>query len=278
MNTTIHPTAIIDPRAELADGVCIGAYSIIKGAARIGVGTIVQEHAHIQGNTVIGANCRIFPGAYVGLPPQHLKADPEAGWLVVGDGVIIRETATLHRATNSGIERATRVGDRCFLMAGAHVAHDAVVENDVILANMVLLGGHCRIGRNAFIGGGAGIHQFVRIGRLSILAGSEGVSQDVPPFAAVRYGGRKGYNAVGCRRSGMSRAAIQSIRAAYHCLHKHRVLSDATAAIRSEVADTAEVRELLEFIATSKRGVLPAWGSRKRRDRDVDAEIRVEEI
>jgi UDP-N-acetylglucosamine acyltransferase len=264
---TIHPTAIIDDRVELADGVSIGAYSILKGPVKIGLRTVVQEHCNIQGNTIVGADCKIFPGALVGLPPQHLKADPEIGWLVVGDGVTVRETATLHRSASTGIDHATRVGDRCYLMASAHVAHDCQIEQDVILANAVLLAGHVKVARNAFVGGGAEIHQFCRVGRLAIVAGNEGISHDVPPFSAVRYGALKGYNAIGCRRSGMSNEAIHALRAAFYRIQNFRVVRDALSAIRREVRDTPEVRELLDFITASKRGILPSFNMRRRRDR-----------
>jgi UDP-N-acetylglucosamine acyltransferase len=259
----IHPTAVIDSRAELADDVSIGAYSIIKGEVSIGSGTVVHEHTHLHGKTRIGQGCTIGPAAYVGLPPQHMKADPNIGQLVVGDHVTIRETATVHRAIHGGEENATRIGDKCFIMGGVHLAHDCVLGHSVIAANSALLGGHCRIGDQAFLGGGAALHQFVRVGRLAIIGGNEAVTQEVLPFAAIRDGGMRGYNAIGCRRAGMNREAISAIRAVYRSLHFHRLTERALDEIRQTVPNLPEVQELLDFIATTKRGIVPSVGGRR---------------
>lgn len=259
----LHPTALVDHRAELADDVSIGAYAIIKGPVQIGPGTIIHEHVHVQGKTLIGEKCEIGPAAYVGLPPQHLRGDREIGQLVIGNHVTIRETATVHRAIHGGIENATRVGDHCFLMGGVHIAHDCALGDHVVLANGVLLGGHCQIAERSFLGGGCTLHQFVRVGRLSIIGGNERVVQEVLPFAAVADGGLRGYNAVGCRRAGMSRASIHAIRAAYRCIHLHRLTDRAIDDIQTNVPDVPEVREILEFIRTARRGIVPSVGGRR---------------
>jgi UDP-N-acetylglucosamine acyltransferase len=256
----IHPTAVVDGEAQLDDDVTVGAYSIIKGPVRIGAGTVIHEHSHVQGKTVLGKNCEIGPTAFVGLPPQHIHANREIGGLIVGDRVIIRETATVHRSISAGEENATRVGNDCFIMGGVHVAHDCVLEDDVIAANAALVAGHCHIGNKAFLGGGCTLHQYVRVGRLAIIAGNEAISQDVPPFSAARYGGLKAYNAIGCRRAGLSIEAIRAIRLSYRCLHAHRLLSDAMREISERVPMTPEVRELLEFLKSTKRGILPSLG------------------
>ncbi len=258
----IHPTAIVDAQAELAQDVVVGAYSIITGPVRIGAGTVIHPHSQVQGKTVIGSGCTIGPTAFVGLPPQHLRADPEIGQTIVGNRVTVRETATVHRSTAAGEDHATRVGDECFIMGGAHIGHDCVLEQGVIMANAALLGGHCVIGRKAFLGGGCTIHQFVRIGRLAIVAGGEPSSQDIPPFASFRYGGLKGYNAIGCKRDGWSQDTIRAVRAAYHCLHRERIVSKAVKQIRETVADLPEIRELVDFISSSKRGIAPSFSQR----------------
>jgi UDP-N-acetylglucosamine acyltransferase len=255
---SIHPMAVVGAEAELADDVVVGAYSIIKGPVRIGAGTVIQEHSHVQGKTVIGRDCQIGPTAFVGLPPQHIHADKEIGQLVVGDRVTIRETATVHRSIRAGEENATRVGDGCFIMGGVHIAHDCVLDENVIAANAALVGGHCQIGPSAFLGGGCTLHQYVRVGRLAIIAGNEAISQDIPPFAAARYGGLKAYNAIGCKRAGLSLPAIRAIRLAYRCLHSHRLLSDAIEEIREQAPDVPEVRELLAFLTSTRRGILPS--------------------
>jgi UDP-N-acetylglucosamine acyltransferase len=259
----IHPTALVEPSVDIAADVTIGAYSIVKGSVSIGAGTVIHEHTHLQGRTHIGQRCKIGPSAYVGLPPQHIKADPNIGELIIGDDVTIRETATIHRAIHGGTEHATRISDHCFVMGGVHIAHDCVLGHSVILANAALLGGHCRIGDQTFLGGGATLHQFVRVGRLAIIGGNEAVTQEVLPFAAIRDRGMRGYNAIGCRRAGMDRNAISAIRAVFRALHFHRLTDRAIEEIRMTVPDLPEVRELLDFIATAKRGIVPSTGGRR---------------
>ena len=260
--SNIHPSAIVDRRAELAADVEVGPYAIIGPGVTIGAGTVVASHSVIQELTVIGAQCKIGPAAYVGLDPQHLefltRPDRPQTWLQIGDRTIIRENASLHRSTKSGREHATSVGSDCLVMGCAHVAHDCRVGDRVIMANGVLLGGHCQIGERAFLGGSCAVHQFARVGRLAIVSGIEAVTRDVPPFAAARYDGLKGYNAIGCRRAGLSREAIRSIRAAYYCFHTHRTTRGIVAAIRADVPMTAEVVEILDFITLSKRGIQPS--------------------
>ena len=258
----IHPSAIVDRRAELADDVEIGAYAVIEGRVVLGSGTKIYSHSILHGHTIFGTGCKIGPAAYVGLDPQHLKFDSTETSLIIGDNVVIREGASIHRAFKPGEEHATRIGDRCFLMGASHVAHDCRLGNDVILANNVMLGGHVTIGDRTFLGGGAGVHQFVRIGRLVMIAGNEGISRDVPPFAAVRYGGMKGYNAIGCRRAGISQANIHAIRRTFLSLHTHRTIATAVKAIEAaNDARLSEVQELLQFISSAKRGIQPSLRS-----------------
>jgi len=254
----IHPTAIVSRQSDLAEDVTVEAYVVIEGRVQIGPGSLVRHHSVIYGSTILGANSRIGPGAYVGMDPQHLGYKGEETWLIVGDNVTVREGASIHRAFKAGEENATRVGSRVFLMANSHVAHDCRVGDDVIFANSVAIGGHAQVGARAFLGGGAVVHQFARVGRLAIVSGNEAVSRDVPPFAALRYGGLKGYNAIGCKRSGMSRESIHAIRGVFRCLGQHRTTPRAVKAIIETVPDVPEVREMLEFIATSKRGIQPA--------------------
>ena len=258
----IHPTAIVDRRADLAEDVHVGPYSIIEGRVIVGAGCRIESHSVLRGHSVIGRNCKIGPAAYVGLDPQHLKFDGRETSLIIGDNVVIRENVSIHRAFTPGEEHATRVGNGCFLMATSHVGHDCRVGNDVILANGVMLGGHVTVGDRAFVGGGTAIHQFCRMGRLAIISGNEAISRDVPPFAAVKYGGMKGYNAIGCRRAGMSAHTVHALRRAFLAMHSHRMMPAVLLAIRSdECSKTAEVQELLQFIVTSKRGIQPSINS-----------------
>ena len=180
-----HPTAIVDKRARLGEGVKIGPYVVIEGRVSIGDGTTIRSHSVLGGDTKIGRNCRIGPAAYVGLDPQHIRFKAEAmspTFLIIGDNVTVREGARIHRAIHPGEDHATRIGDNCFIMGAVHVAHDCILERDVIMADAALLGGHCQVGRGAFLGGGCTVHQFVHIGRLAIIAGNEQLSHDVPPF------------------------------------------------------------------------------------------------
>ena len=262
--SNIHPTAIVDRRAELAGDVRVDAYAIIGPGVSIGPESVVHSHSILQGPTAIGAACQIGPAAHVGQDPQHLhflsQPDRPQTWLVIGDRTIVREGASLHRSTKAGQENATRVGSDCLMMGGSHVAHDCRISDGVICANNVLLGGHCQVGDRVFLGGGCAIHQFVRVGRLAIVSGIEAVTRDVPPFAAARYGGLKGYNAVGCRRAGLSREGHQVDSRGVFIAHAHRIRTTACVvqAIRDTVPLTPEVNEILDFIAMSKRGMQPS--------------------
>ncbi len=168
----IHPTAIVDPRAELAADVIVEEFCSVQGRVTLGPGAVVHAHSVVRGTTQIGARCRIGPGAYVGTDPQHRDYGGAETRLVVGDDTIIREGATLHRSVHASDDHATIVGARCFIMAGAHVAHDCRVGDGVTMANNVLLGGHVEVGDGAFLGGGCVIHQFCRIGRLATVRGA----------------------------------------------------------------------------------------------------------
>jgi UDP-N-acetylglucosamine acyltransferase len=252
----IHPTAIVDRRAELAADVTVGAYTIIKAGVTIGPGTIVQESCHIHGITSIGARCKIGPGAFVGLPPQHIRHDGAGTKAIIGDDCVIREGGTIHRSIFPEPDRATRVGNRVYVMATGHVGHDSLVEDDAMIAQGAMLGGHCFLGSKAFVGGGAAVHQFCRVGRIAIIGGNEGVTSDVPPFAAVRYHGLKGYNAIGCKRSGMPGNVLHAIRSAYRCIHTNRTLPGAIADIRATVPLLPEILELLNFFEHTKRGII----------------------
>jgi UDP-N-acetylglucosamine acyltransferase len=260
VSRSIHPTAIVDARAKLADDVCIDAYAIIEGDVSLGPGTRVRSHSVLQGRTVIGANCSIGPGAYVGLDPQHLKFDSRIETsLIIGDNVVIRESASIHRGFQAGDDHATRIGNGCFLMASSHVGHDCQVGNDVVMANGTMLGGHVTVGDRAFIGGGTALHQFCQVGRLAILSGNEAISRDVPPFSALKYGGLKGYNAIGCRRAGIPQKSIHALRRAFAILHETRTTPAAVKAIQAgDDAEVPEVAELLAFIARAKRGIQPS--------------------
>lgn len=237
----------------------VGPHCVLTGKIKIGDRTRVLTDSIIEGAAVIGADCRIGPKAAVGTEPNHRGYDAAAteSWTVLDDQVDAREFVTVHRATKPGLENATRVGRHCMLMACSHVGHDCRLGENVILANAVLLGGHVTVGTSAFLGGGAVFHQFCRVGRLAMVGGGEIIVKDVLPFAAFRDGGHRAYNVVGCRRAKLTAAAIRDIRSAFMTLHAHRSVPQAAAALRAERGDAMsdEVREIVDFIASSKRGV-----------------------
>lgn len=252
----IATSAVVDRHAELDTDVEIGPYAIIGPNVRIGTGTTVGALAILDGYTVIGEECRIFPHAAVGLEPQDLKYKGGKCWLHIGDRTVVREFATLNPATEEG--DATRVGSDCLLMAYSHVAHNCRLEDHVILANSVNLAGHVLVQRYAVIGGVTPVHQFARIGAHSIIGGGSRIPQDVAPFTRVAGNPPKcfGLNQVGLTRRGFSSQSVDALKKAYRILFREDLtVKEATIRVKSDVPSTSEVRELLEFIQTSERGV-----------------------
>jgi UDP-N-acetylglucosamine acyltransferase len=252
----IAATAVVDRHAELDSEVEVGPYAIIGPNVRIGAGTTVGPHAVLDGYTVIGDECRIFPHAAVGLEPQDLKYRGGKCWLHIGDRTVVREFATLNPATEEG--DATVVGSGCLLMAYSHVAHNCRLEDNVILANSVNLAGHVLVQRYAVIGGVTPVHQFARIGAHSIIGGGSRIPQDVAPFTQVAGNPPKcfGLNQVGLSRRGFSTESIDALKKAYRLLFRESLtVKEAVIRVETDVPATPEVRELLEFIQTSERGV-----------------------
>lgn len=265
----IHPTAIVDPAAELAPGVKVGPYSIIAGQVVIGADTEVGPHVIIREYTTIGARCRIFQFASVGEIPQDLKFQGERTELVIGDDNTIREYATLHRGTATG-GGITRVGNGNLLMAYTHVAHDCLIGDGVIMSNAATLAGHIVVEERAIIGGLSAIHQFSRIGRHAFVGGASAVARDVPPFT-MAYGNRAklvGLNLVGLKRAGFSDNVIQALRQAFDLLFlAPGTLKDGVARVREELGHIPEIRDLLSFVESSERGLTPADGRENRTHR-----------
>lgn len=260
--TTIHPTAIVEPGAELGAGVRVGPYCVVGARATLGDEVEVISHAVIAGNTVIGARTRIFPFASIGHAPQDLKYKGEDLRLVIGRDNIIREYVTMNPGTAGG-GMETRVGDGCLFMASAHVAHDCVLGNHVILANNVALGGHIAVGDYAFLGGQSAVHQFVRIGPHAMIGGLTGVERDVIPFGMV-VGDRArltGLNIVGLQRRGFSREEIQALRTAYQMIFGEDLgaLIERVAEASARFPDIRPVQDMVAFIrADSSRGLVQA--------------------
>ncbi len=265
---TIHPTAIIDPRAVLADDVEIGPYVIIEDDVEIDEGCVIQHHAFIGHGARLGKRCKVHHAAVVSNVPQDLKfKGSEKTYVIVGDDTTIREFATLHRATehnfetNAGtLDGTTRIGKSCLVMAYAHVAHDCLIGDEVILSNMVQMAGHVSIESFAIIGGGCLIHQFSLIGTMAMVGGGSQIRKDIPPFALI--GGEtlrfSGINKIGLQRRGKSPETIAAIKSAYATIYTSGLnFSDGIKQLIAEgLASIPEVNQIIEFIQGSKRGIV----------------------
>lgn len=251
----IHPTAIIDPKAEIDSDVEIGPYVVVDGPVKIGRGTRLTAHVYLAGWTEIGEQNEIHFGAVLGDAPQDRAYRGEKTYLSVGSRNIIREHVQIHRGTAAG--SATVIGDNNFLMATAHVGHNCKVGNNVVLANGSLLGGHVEVGNNVFISGNCVVHQFVRIGDYALMRGLSGTSRDVPPFAVIDWQHTvRGVNVVGLKRAGFDEKRIRTIREAFRILFRTgRNLALAMKEIEESGRVNGDVSTLLDFIRASKRGV-----------------------
>lgn len=253
---SIHPTAIVHPDARLGSGVVIGPYAVIEGAATIGDGCTIQAHAIIGAHVTMGEGNLIGYGAVIGGDPQDFAFRPEIQSAVrIGNRNRIREYCTIHRGTAEG--SATVVGDDCFLMAGAHLAHNVQLGNRVILANNALLGGHVLVEDSVFIGGGCVFHQYIRVGRLAIAQGASAFSKDVPPFTlAAERNTVVGLNVVGLKRAGYGAEQRREIKAAFNLLYRSGMNTRQALAAAQERSWAPEASAFLEFVAAAKkRGV-----------------------
>ncbi|HEU4342293.1 MAG TPA: acyl-ACP--UDP-N-acetylglucosamine O-acyltransferase [Candidatus Binatia bacterium] len=252
---SIHPTAIIDSKAEIDSSVEIGPYVVIEGRTKVGRGTRVMAHAYITGWTEIGENNEIHPGVMLGDAPQDKAYKGEETYLKIGHSNIFREHVQVHRGTTVG--SSTTIGDENFLMANSHVGHNCNLANQIVLANGALLGGHVEVGANVFISGNCVVHQFVRIGEYALMRGLSGTSRDVPPYSIIDWQHTvRGVNIVGLKRGGFGERRIREIREAFRVLFgKGRNLSLAIKEIEGRGRASEDVLALLEFIKSSKRGV-----------------------
>jgi len=254
----IHPTAIIDKEAEIADSVNIGPYSIIGPKVFIDEETKIGSHVVIHSHTKIGKGCQIYSFASIGGPPQDLKYKGEETWVEIGNYNIIREYVTDNRGTAGG-GGITRLEDHNLLMAYVHIAHDCQIGNRVIFANAATLGGHVEIEDCAIIGGLTAIHQFVKIGAYAILGGKSGTVNDIPPYVTA-WGPRAklyGLNLIGLKRHGFAPEVIRALKRAYKLIiHAKKPLKEAIAAVKADpIFAVPEVAHFVEFIETFKRGV-----------------------
>lgn len=263
----IHPTAIIDPRAEIDTDVEIGAYAVVDGPARIHNGACLRPGAMVTGWTEIGARCLIDPHACVGGAPQDRAYAGARSYCRIGEDTQVREGATVHRGTTP--DSSTVVGRRCLLMVNSHVGHNCEIGDDVVLVNGTVLGGYVSVGSRAFISALSAIHQFVRIGELAMLGGIAKVVMDVPPFMTVGGQGDActGVNVVGLRRAGYSAAERNELRNAYRALYRSGRMFRAACDELAQQVTTEPGRRLVQFLREpSKRGILPG---RSREDRNA---------
>ncbi len=258
MGVEIHPSAVVDARAELGTNVKIGPYVVIESEVEIGDDTTIEAFAQIKRYTRLGRKNQIHSHACIGGPPQDLKFRGEVSHLLIGDENCFREYVTVNRGTEEG-GGVTRIGSHCLIMAYAHIAHDCILEDGVIMANAASLAGHVIIERGAVLGGLSAVHQFVRIGKYAYIGGMTGVAQDVPPFTLVAgdRGAMHGLNLVGLRRRGFSKESINLLKRAYRILWREGLRKEeAIAKVLKELPHTPEVMELVEFVRKSERGII----------------------
>jgi len=253
----IHPTAIISKEAHLEEGVEIGPYSIIDADVRIGKNTVVGPHVVIKSHTDIGEECRIFQFCSIGEIPQDLKYQGEITRVTIGNHNTIREFVTIHQATSADIG-ATIIGDHNLLMAYSHVAHNCKLGNRIVLSNSVNLAGHVHVEDFAIIGGMTGIHQFTRVGAHCIIGGASAVTKDIPPFvmASGNFAKLYGLNQIGLKRRNFKEETIKALKDTYRIVFRSSLLlSAAVEKVKQEVDDIPEVRQFIEFIQGSERGI-----------------------
>ncbi len=263
----IHPTAIVDPRAELGPAVSVGAYSVVGPEVILGAGCRVGHHVVLEAAVDVGERCRIGHGTIIGGAPQDLKyREGTPSGVRVGADTVIREYVTIHRATREN--GWTEIGEHCLVMSMSHVAHDCVIGNHVIIINYAGITGHVRVEDRATVGGLSGIHPFARIGTYAYIGGCAKVLQDVPPFVIVdgAPATARSVNVIGLRRGGVGTEDRRLIQAAFRILYRSGLApAAAIGRIKADLPPTPFITRLVEFVETSKLGVVgphrPAAGS-----------------
>lgn len=254
----IHPTAIVSPRATLADDVEVGPWSSIGDGVTLGAGCVVGSHVVLEGRTTFGEGNTIGHGVIIGCPPQDFAfTDSVQSGVRIGNGNTFREYVTIHRGTKEG--SATVVGNGCYLMVGVHLGHNTVLADRVIIANNCLLAGYVEIGEGAVLGGGTVFHQFLRVGRLAMVRGGTRFGKDIPPYVSADGENLiSGINAIGLRRAGLSSDVRLEIKRAFKLIFWSGLNMSQALARAAEQDWGDETRVFLDFLATSKRGVCSA--------------------
>ena len=258
MSISIHPTAIVDSKAELGSGVSIGPYCLVGPDVVMGEDTELLSHATVTGRTTMGADNRVFPFSSIGQEPQDLKYHGEDSEVIIGDNNTFRENVTVNSGTEGG-GMVTRIGNNNMLMAYTHVAHDCALENGIVLANCSTLAGHVEVADGAIIGGLSAVQQFVRIGQFAMIGGMSGVTKDVPPFCLVAGGyraGLSGLNVIGLKRRGYKLEQIGRLKEVYRALLQESGKKDERlVAARALAGEDENALSLIEFVSSAKRGL-----------------------
>jgi len=251
----IHPTAIVDSRAELGRDVIVGPLAIVEAGAIVGDGCQIEARAIVKSRTTLGAGNEIGEGAVIGGHAQHIHIQNPGGTLILGDGNRIRENVTIHRGWAE--DATTVIGSHCLIMVGAHIGHDCRIGDHAILVNNSMLAGHVHVEDRAYLSGGVAVHQFCRIGRLAMVGGLAKIVQDVPPFVMVEGAGTSeivGLNKVGLRRNGYTTDQIAQLKEAYRVIYRQGLRWTEVLAILKSEFSTGPAAEFHEFLRTGRRG------------------------
>ena len=252
----IHPTAIVEPGAQLGTDVQIGPFAYVAATVRLGDGCVLAPHAVVLGHTTLGARCKVHSCAVIGDLPQDLSFGGEPSYVVIGDDCTFRESVTIHRGTKPGT--TTRIGNHVFMMANSHIAHNCEVGDHVVMANCVLLAGYVSVGERCFLGGAAAVHQFCHVGRLAMVAAASILTKDLPPFCTSLSAENSqvgGLNVVGLRRAGFTAAQRAQIKQAFGTIYRSGLnVSQAKERLRADAANPFAA-EFAEFLSQAKRGI-----------------------
>jgi UDP-N-acetylglucosamine acyltransferase len=256
MSTRIHPTAIVDKKAEIAKDAEIGPFAIVGPGCVVGPGSVIEARATLQENVILGSKVTIGVGSVLGGKPQDLKFKGEVTYVEIGDNTTIRELVTINRGTSQSFK--TTVGANCFLMSYSHLAHDCHVGDGVIMSNATQLAGHVTVEDFVIISGVCAVHQFVKIGRHAFVGGMSRVQKDVPPYVKAVGSPIKlyGLNTIGLQRRGFSEEVVAELKKAYRLFFRSELnVSQALERAASELKLYPEVKVLIDFVETSGRGV-----------------------
>jgi len=261
----IHPTALVDANAKLADDVEVGPFCIVGSNVELGAGCRLISQCNVVGYTMMGKNNIVHPFSNIGGPPQDHAWKGDRSYVRIGDNNIFREGFTINPGSHA--EEETVIGSNCFFLGATHVAHNCRLGNNVVMVNFAGAAGYVQIGDNCLISGLSGLHQFCRMGRLAVLSGGSLVSMDIPPFmiADGRNGGIRGVNLVGLKRRGFSSETIRAIKNVYDVVFRSGLnTTNALKKVKSELPPLPEVKEFIAFVEESKRGVLQGRGVSRR--------------